>query len=123
MVIRVGAAYDDHHHHLRPQGISTMSNERDPSTDQPLPTKNSKSQPVAMSIKALIDARTALGIKKYGTPLMSHNGRDAKMDALEEAVDLIQYLMQINMEQSYVISDLSNQIGYLLDEQARRSGE
>ena len=42
--------------------------------------------------------RSDFGIKKYGTPLMSHNGRDALMDAYQEALDLVVYLRQAIME-------------------------
>ncbi len=38
--------------------------------------------------------RKELGIRKYGTPLQAHNGRDALQDAYEEALDLCQYLKQ-----------------------------
>jgi hypothetical protein len=75
-----------------------MSQERDPSTDQPLPVKALDSVPVGESLKAMIDQRTALGIRKYGTPLMTNNGRNATQDALDEALDLCQYQHQIILE-------------------------
>lgn len=43
--------------------------------------------------KDLID-RAETGNKKYGTYLMSHNGRDALMDAYQEVLDLAMYLRQ-----------------------------
>ena len=39
-------------------------------------------------------ARNAEGIRKYGTPLRPHNGRDALVDAYQEALDLVVYLRQ-----------------------------
>lgn len=39
-------------------------------------------------------ARNAKGIQTYGTPLETHNGRDALLDAYEEALDLAVYLRQ-----------------------------
>jgi hypothetical protein len=39
-------------------------------------------------------ARKALGIQRYGTPLQAHNGRDALLDAYQEALDLCVYLRQ-----------------------------
>ena len=39
-------------------------------------------------------ARKAEGVRKYGTPLQAGNGRDALMDAYQEALDLAQYLKQ-----------------------------
>lgn len=41
-----------------------------------------------------IENRKAIGLKKYGTLLQAHNGRDALQDAYEEALDLCQYLRQ-----------------------------
>ena len=75
-----------------------MSEERNPETDQALPAASTKSKSVADFLKSLIDKRTELGIKKYGMPLMSHNGRDPIRDALEESLDLNQYLAQCLME-------------------------
>lgn len=66
--------------------------------EQPTPVLNPDSVAVGERLKALIDQRTAIGIRKYGTPLMTHNGRDAHRDALEEALDLCQYLMQMVLE-------------------------
>ena len=51
--------------------------------------------------KAVMDdlaERQRIGIRKYGTKLQTHNGRDALMDAYEEALDLCQYLKQEIME-------------------------
>lgn len=41
-----------------------------------------------------IEARAKEGEKKYGTRLQSRNGRDALMDAYQEAIDLVMYLRQ-----------------------------
>jgi hypothetical protein len=41
-----------------------------------------------------VAARKALGLQKYGTPLQAHNGRDALLDACQEALDLCVYLRQ-----------------------------
>lgn len=38
--------------------------------------------------------RRMLGISRYGTPLQAHNGRDALVDAYQEALDLCVYLRQ-----------------------------
>jgi hypothetical protein len=40
------------------------------------------------------------GIKKYGTPLQASNGRDALVDAYEEALDMCQYLKQAIVERN-----------------------
>lgn len=41
-----------------------------------------------------IKARIELSKVKYGTVLQSYNGRDALMDAYQEAIDLCMYLKQ-----------------------------
>lgn len=38
------------------------------------------------------------GKKKYGTMLETENGRDALMDAYQEALDLVMYLRQTILE-------------------------
>jgi hypothetical protein len=38
--------------------------------------------------------RKAFGLRKYGTTLTTHNGRDPLVDAYEEALDLCVYLRQ-----------------------------
>lgn len=42
--------------------------------------------------------REVIGIATYGTPLTTHNGRDALQDAYEEALDLACYLKQAILE-------------------------
>ena len=71
----------------------------DITTNAPPPTRSDESQDVEPLLLALIKARMAFGAKKYGTKLCSHNGRDAMMDALQESIDLNQYLVQLLMEQ------------------------
>ncbi len=44
--------------------------------------------------------REAMGTEKYGTALMTHNGRDALMDAYQEGLDLVMYLRQHHEETS-----------------------
>lgn len=65
-------------------------------SDQPPPTPGA--QPVEPYLIALIRERTALGITRYGTALHTHNGRDPTIDALQEALDLCQYLAQALLE-------------------------
>lgn len=49
---------------------------------------------IADLVIADINARKEFGLKKYGTALQPHNGRDALTDAYQEAVDLCKYLRQ-----------------------------
>ena len=43
--------------------------------------------------------RAEIGEKKYGERLRPFNGRDAFLDAYQEAIDLVVYLKQILLEQ------------------------
>lgn len=42
-----------------------------------------------------LNTRREFGIAKYGTPLQADNGRDALVDAYQEALDLVCYLRQV----------------------------
>ena len=42
--------------------------------------------------------RHEFGVAKYGTALRAHNGRNARIDALQEAMDLVVYLEQMAQE-------------------------
>ncbi|MGH3376004.1 MAG: hypothetical protein ACRDP6_14795 [Actinoallomurus sp.] len=64
--------------------------------DQQLPSGGREC--VQDALIALIEERKQLGIQRYGSPLMTHNGRDSVRDATEEALDLTVYLMQVAME-------------------------
>jgi hypothetical protein len=44
--------------------------------------------------------RANFGKEKYGTYLRTNNGRDALMDAYQEALDLVMYLKQIILERN-----------------------
>ena len=59
-------------------------------------------EPVAESLKQRfadwIDQRTEKGVVKYGHPLSTFNGRDARQDAMEEILDFCQYQQQRIME-------------------------
>lgn len=41
-----------------------------------------------------LETRAKVGKEKYGTYLMANNGRDALIDAYQEACDLVMYLRQ-----------------------------
>lgn len=68
-----------------------MSDVRDPETDQQLPVHNDQISCQDLVI-ADIEARKALGLKKYGTLLQPFNGRSFLQDAYEEVLDLAVYL-------------------------------
>ncbi len=61
---------------------------------QPLPGRVDVGEKVMEDIQARIN----FGYKKYGTLLQTNNGRDALMDAYQEAIDLVMYLRQMLLE-------------------------
>lgn len=70
------------------------TNPNDPASYvQPMPT-TSERPAIQDLVIADIEARKALGRTKYGTLLQAFNGRDALVDAYQEALDLCQYLRQ-----------------------------
>lgn len=64
---------------------------------QPMPVINDRPDIQGLVIEDVI-ARRELGIMRYGTPLQPGNGRDALVDAYEEALDLCMYLKQAIVE-------------------------
>ena len=61
--------------------------------DQPPPIPN-QSRPVWELVIEDMKERDHVGRERYGTPLQTHNGRDALVDAYQEALDLVVYLRQ-----------------------------
>lgn len=62
-------------------------------TYEPDPIPNN-SRPIWDLVREDMDERNKDGIRKYGTPLQAGNGRDALVDAYQEALDLVVYLRQ-----------------------------
>lgn len=67
---------------------------------QPMPTPGERAvgPQAVMRLSSLILQRTHQGVKTYGTPLQTFNGRDALQDCLEEIIDALLYLIQAMME-------------------------
>lgn len=61
--------------------------------DQPPPTHN-QSKPIWELVVEDMKQRDQVGRERYGTPLQAHNGRDALIDAYQEALDQCVYLRQ-----------------------------
>lgn len=61
--------------------------------EQPLPIPNHLPHIADLVLADMVE-RKQLGIQRYGTPLQAHNGRDALLDAYQEALDLALYLRQ-----------------------------
>lgn len=85
-----------------------MSTVRDPNRDQPLPTPGH--QPVQAALIDAIAERRNYGIRKYGRPLETHNGRDSLTDAWEEALDLLTYLTQMRLERGDLITKPASEL-------------
>lgn len=45
-----------------------------------------------------LHARAEMGKDRYGTLLMTHNGRDAVMDCYQECLDALMYITQAKLE-------------------------
>lgn len=61
--------------------------------DQPPPIPNER-RPIWELVMEDMRERDLVGRARYGTPLQAHNGRDALVDAYQEALDLAVYLKQ-----------------------------
>lgn len=67
------------------------------SKPEPKPVPNERPAVWALVIADMAD-RDMTGRQRYGTPLQPHNGRDALIDAYQEALDLSVYLRQAIFE-------------------------
>lgn len=66
--------------------------------DQPKPQGTGR--PIADLVINDIEQRIQKGIETYGEPLTAFNGRDALIDAYQEALDLAIYLRQVIEEKT-----------------------
>lgn len=69
-----------------------------PGDSQPMPIVRNDTVDIQSHVIADIMARRELGIERYGDALRADNGRDAILDAYEEALDLAMYLKQALVE-------------------------
>ncbi|WP_051327187.1 hypothetical protein [Desulfatibacillum aliphaticivorans] len=72
--------------------------ERKAAIRQPKPTRERPGVEVLPEVIKDLEARIQVGIKKYGEPLTTHNGRDALLDAYQEVLDLAVYMKQEILE-------------------------
>jgi hypothetical protein len=61
---------------------------------------NGSGADICEMVKQDLEARAELGVTKYGERLLANNGRDALLDAYQEALDLCMYLRQ-EIEERY----------------------
>jgi hypothetical protein len=78
--------------------------------EEPKPIQTEDSEPVlSFVLKTMhfsgrhflgadLEARAKLGMERYGTPLMTHNGRDPLADLYQELLDALMYLGQYMLE-------------------------
>ena len=78
------------------------------SMPEPPPIANT-SRPIWELVIEDMKDRNHTGIKKYGTPLQAHNGRNALVDAYQEALDLAVYLRQAIEEGVNAPREMPNQ--------------
>ena len=79
-------------------------------THEPAPIPNAR--PAVWSlVMADMQARDSEGRRKYGTPLQPFNGRDALVDAYQEALDLVVYLRQAIEERDAVREAAEHPVG------------
>jgi len=62
--------------------------------DQPPPIPNNGRPAIWDLVIADMKARDQVGRERYGTPLQAFNGKDALLEAYQEALDLAVYLRQ-----------------------------
>lgn len=76
--------------------------------DQPPPILNASRDIQSLVIEDM-EARRALGIKRYGTALKAHNGRDALVDLYEELLDAVMYAKQAIVERDSHVAQAPGQ--------------
>ena len=84
----------------------------DATTQQPSPKPGQ--EVVLFHVLDDVKRRAETGKAQYGTYLETHNGRDALVDAYQEALDLCMYLKQVIMER-----DAEQRRQYHIDMQAK----
>lgn len=70
------------------------------SQPDPIPGERPVAPYARKRFRKLQKQRAAAGLVIYGRPLETYNGRDALQDAMEEAVDLWNYLCQMELERA-----------------------
>lgn len=66
---------------------------------EPDPIKTKNSIKVLDLVRKDLEDRAEVGNKKYGTYLMTHNGRKALMDLYQELLDAVMYIRQLLEEE------------------------
>jgi hypothetical protein len=81
-----------------------MGDIMDPDSSQPAPRPGGV--PVQAVLIEALKQRMEFGLKKYGTPLETHNGRQPLIDMWEEMLDMVSYWTQFILEQGVELPGL-----------------
>jgi hypothetical protein len=90
---------------------------KDRPEDQRLPTVREGVVSIQSLVIEDIEAREAVGIQRYGTPLQPFNDRDSNLDLYEELLDATMYARQLREERNILLDtvlDLADDLGKLL---------
>jgi hypothetical protein len=90
--------------------------------EQPMPAPNDSPSVQGMVI-ADLEVRLQVGIQRYGTPLQSHNGRDALRDLYEELLDACCYIRQLIAERDTPIPEARQAATQLIEQLRQRAVE
>lgn len=82
--------------------------------DQP-PPRPGIGLPIWTLVISDMRERDVIGRRRYGTPLMAHNGRDALVDAYQEALDMVVYLRQAIEERSSAFFERERKLASVQD--------
>lgn len=99
---------------MNPEATPGRALDASAAAEQPMPTGDGEL--VIGKVHTDLDARAEEGLVRYGAYLRTYNGRDALLDAYQEALDLVMYLAQELMEREAGASLLS---GYWKRRRAR----
>lgn len=80
---------------------------------QPAPVLAEQSSEVRACVQSFIEDRIEQGKEKYGVYLATWNGRNPTIDALQEAVDGLQYMVQAWMEREEMVDLLRRALEHL----------
>lgn len=87
-------------------GLDTLSNASKSlskaNKPEPAPTPHKNAQSVTDALISLLLERREGGKEKYGTELMTFNGRDPVTDMLQEDMDRCLYSVQLYLEQQHI---------------------
>ncbi|HET8985229.1 MAG TPA: hypothetical protein VFN03_05675 [Trueperaceae bacterium] len=97
-----------------------MGDTRDPETDQPAPKPGGF--PVQAVLIEALKQRMEFGLRKYGRPLETHNGRDPLRDMWEEMLDMVSYFTQYILEQGVELPGLEKFAKKFVPEPEPRGG-